>query len=92
MLDAAMQEWSNASARTYAPAILLLVQSLLGTLADIDFHYERERKRVSRSNQDLNVRIKALERLRVRHREAREPYIKQLAILQQHIRAHVEAG
>jgi hypothetical protein len=34
----------------------------------------------------------ALEKLRVRSLEKREPYIKQLAVLQEHIRVRVQAA
>jgi hypothetical protein len=65
------------------PSILQpLLQSLLATLANLDFEYGQERERVVRSSPDMNVRIRALEKLKAQHRERREPYIQQLAILQ----------
>jgi hypothetical protein len=60
-----------------------LLQSLLSTLADIDFDYEVEREKVSNTARDTNLKIRALEKLKARHRERREPYIRQLALLQQ---------
>ncbi len=68
--------------KIYSPTLQPLLQSLLATLADIDFDYEKEREKLSRNSPDANIRIRALERLRARHRERREPYIQQLAVLQ----------
>ncbi len=68
--------------RIYSPALQPLLQSLLATLADLDFDYEKERERLSKTSPDTNIKVRALETLRTRHRERREPYIQQLAILQ----------
>lgn len=68
--------------RMYSPTFQPLLQSLLATLADIDFDYEKEREKVSNSSPDANIKIRVLEKLKSRHRERREPYIQQLAILQ----------
>ncbi len=68
--------------RIYSPAFQPLLQSLLATLADLDFDYEKEREKLSSMAPDTNIRIRALEKLRNRHRERREPYIQQLAVLQ----------
>lgn len=69
--------------RIYSPAFQPLLQSLLATLADLDFDYEQEREKLSSTSPDTNVKSRALEKLRNRHRERREPYIQQLAILQE---------
>jgi hypothetical protein len=68
--------------RIYSPTFQPLLQSLLATLADLDFDYEKEREKLSSTSPDTNIRIRALEKLKNRHRERREPYIQQLAILQ----------
>jgi len=68
--------------RIYSPALQPLLQSLLATLADLDFDYEKERVKLSTTSPDTNIKIRALEKLKSRHRERREPYIQQLAILQ----------
>ncbi len=68
--------------RIYSPTFQPLLQSLLATLADLDFDYEKEREKLSNTSPDTNIKIRALEKLRNRHRERREPYIQQLAILQ----------
>jgi hypothetical protein len=59
-----------------------LFQTLLATLANLDFDYERERERVSRSTTDPHMSTRLLRRLEERHRERRDPYIRHLAILQ----------
>ena len=69
--------------RIYSPTFQPLMQSLLATLADLDFDYEKEREKLSTTSPDTNIKIRALEKLKNRHRERREPYIRQLAILQQ---------
>jgi hypothetical protein len=68
--------------RIYSPAFQPLLQSLLATLADLDFDYEKEREKLSNASPDTNIKIRALEKLKNRHRERRDPYIQQLAILQ----------
>jgi glucan phosphorylase len=68
--------------RIYSPAFQPLLQSLLSTLADMDFDYEKEREKLSSTSPDTTVKSRALEKLKNRHRERREPYIQQLTILQ----------
>ena len=68
--------------RMYSPELQPLLQSLLATLADIDFEYERERDTISTRTTDVDLKMRVLEKLREHHRERREPYIQQLAILQ----------
>ncbi|UVF18064.1 hypothetical protein HPT29_016260 [Microvirga terrae] len=65
----------------YSPSFQPLLQSLLATLADLDFDYEQEREKLNTSP-DANIKIRALEKLKARHYERRQPYIQQLAILQ----------
>jgi hypothetical protein len=72
-------------ARMYSPDLQPLLQSLLGTLADIDFEYERERDNVNGRAMDMNLKIRLLEKLKQHHRERREPYLQQLAILHERI-------
>jgi hypothetical protein len=74
--------------RMYSPATQPLLQSLLSTLADIDFEYEQARAKASKSSPDLNLRIRVLERLKAQHQERRTPYIQQLAILQERMIPH----
>jgi len=72
--------------RMYSPDLQPLLQSLLGTLADIDFEYERERDNVNGRAMDMNLKVRLLEKLKQHHRQRREPYLQQLAILQERIR------
>lgn len=75
----------DMSPKMYSPSLQPLLQSLLATLADIDFEYEREREKVSNSATDINLKIRVLEKLKAQHRSRREPYIQQLAVLQERI-------
>jgi hypothetical protein len=69
--------------RMYSFAFQPLLSSLLSTVANMDFAYEREREKLSAATTDVNLR--ALERLKARHDEQREPYIRQMAILHDRI-------
>ena len=69
--------------RMYPSNLQPLLQALLATLANIDFEYEREREKLNKSSTDINLKIRILERLKAQHRERREPYIRQLAVLQE---------
>jgi hypothetical protein len=75
-----------AQPRMYSPELQPLLQSLLGTLADIDFEYERECDQISSRTMDMNLKIRLLEKLKQHHRQRREPYLQQLAMLQERIR------
>jgi hypothetical protein len=72
---------SNPSPRTYSSSLQSLLQSLLASLADINFEYEREQERVRGRTMDVDLKIRVLEKLKQQHRERREPYIQQLAVL-----------
>ncbi len=74
-----------AQPRMYSPDLQPLLQSLLGTLADIDFEYERERDTISSRTIDRNLKIRLLKKLKQHRRERREPYLQQLAILHERI-------
>ncbi|WP_230533286.1 hypothetical protein [Microvirga roseola] len=71
--------------KMYSSDLQPLLQSLLSTLANIDFEYECEREKIGKSSPDINFKIRILERLKAQHRERREPYIRQLAVLQERI-------
>jgi hypothetical protein len=72
--------------RIYSPDLQSLLQSLLATLADINFEHERECDQISSCTMDMNLKIRLLEKLKQHHRERREPYLQQLAIVQERIR------
>ena len=73
---------STGEARLYSPEITPLLQSLLATLADIDFAYESDLEVVQNSATDAILKRKVIERLQQQHRERREPYIRQITALQ----------
>ncbi|QFU15859.1 hypothetical protein [Microvirga thermotolerans] len=68
--------------RPPSPDLESLYQSLLTTLADIDFDYQCERDRLDRAMTDPARRKQARNRLEARHRERRMPYLHQLILLQ----------
>jgi hypothetical protein len=75
----------EARPRIYSPDGQPLLQSLLATLADLDFDYEQERERISSSTEDSNLRVRLLRKLADKHRERRDPYIRHLTVLQARI-------
>jgi hypothetical protein len=81
---AARLPWTG-EARMYAPVIAPLLQSLLATLADIDFAFESDLEVVEASATDETLKRKIIERLREQHRERRAPYVRQIDALQQGI-------
>jgi hypothetical protein len=70
----------------YSPTIQTLLQSLLATLADIDFAYESDLEAVKNSATDEALKRKVIDKLQQQHREQRTPYIRQLAALQERVR------
>jgi hypothetical protein len=65
----------------YSPATLPLIQSLLATLANIEFEFEQECEKVH-GIEDALLKARVLERLKAQHQTRREPYVRQLSILQ----------
>jgi hypothetical protein len=76
-------------ARLYSPDIQPVLQSLLGTLADIDFAFKRDLETVEHSSTDEVMKRRVIEKLQQRHREQRESYVQQLADLKSRIEAVV---
>jgi len=77
--------------RVYTPELQPLLQSLLSTLADLDFAYEQERERlIADDARNLVFRKRALVRLSERHREQCEPYIRYLEAIQTKISAEMQ--
>jgi hypothetical protein len=74
---------------TYPGELKPLLQSLLATLADIDFAFERDLEAARASSMEEVLKRKAIERLTARHREQREPYVQQLTALHSRILALV---
>ena len=71
----------------YSPTIQPLLQSLLVTLADIDFAYESDLETIKNSAIDDALKQMAIDKLQQQHQERRTPYVRQLAALQERIRA-----
>jgi len=65
--------------QVYLPHLEPLMQSLLATLADIDFEYEHELAKIEESAADETVKQRMRDRLLKEHQERREPYVQQLA-------------
>ncbi len=73
------------AARTYPPELLPLLQSLLATLADIDFEHESDIRTVRDSSADEWLKESTIRKLQERNRERRAPYVRRLDGLQKHI-------
>jgi hypothetical protein len=69
-------------ARLYSPDLQSLLQSLLATLADLDFAYESDLEVVKNSATDELLKRVSVEKLERQHRERRAPYVEQLVALQ----------
>jgi hypothetical protein len=67
--------------RCYSPATLPLMQSLLATLANIELEFEQNCEK-ARSIMDAQLRARVLERLKAKHQARREPYVRQISVLQ----------
>ncbi|WP_046866270.1 hypothetical protein [Microvirga massiliensis] len=80
---------STGEARLYSPEITPLLQSLLATLADIDFAYESDVDVVRNSAADEVLKRKVIARLEQQNRERREPYVRQLTALQHRLESMV---
>jgi hypothetical protein len=67
----------------HSPTLQPLLQSLLSTLADVNFAYERERNKFSKNSSDSDLRIYVLEKLKVQHQSRRTPYLQHISTLQE---------
>ena len=63
-----------------------MLQSLLATLADIDFAHESDIETVRNSLAEDWLKQTTIRKLQQRHRERREPYVRRLEALQERIR------
>lgn len=73
--------------RMYSPEIGPLLQSLLATLADIDFAHQSDIETVRNSSAEEWLKQATIRRLQECHRERRAPYVRRLEGLQDRIRA-----
>jgi hypothetical protein len=81
---------SNAgmdASRVYSPELLPLLQSLLATVADIDFEHESDVETVRNSSADEWLKQTTIRKLQECHQERRMPYVQQLESLQRRLRA-----
>jgi hypothetical protein len=69
---------------SFDPPITL--QALIDALIEIDLAYERECKELSNGRLGATLQYHRLEKLRVQHRERREPYVRQLMALQDELK------
>lgn len=69
------------------PELRPLLNLLLKTLADIDFEHESDVETVRSSSVDEWLKQAVIRTLQERHRERRAPYVRQLDVLQEQIRA-----
>ena len=73
--------------RVYPPDLQPLLQSILAALADIDFVHASEVALIRDSDADEWLKQSVIRRLDERHRERRAPYVRQLAAVEERIRA-----
>ncbi|MXQ12270.1 hypothetical protein [Microvirga makkahensis] len=73
--------------RIYAPELQPLLQSLLATLADIDFAHQSDIETVGNSSAEDGLKQATIRRLQRLHRERRKPYVRRLEALQERIRS-----
>jgi hypothetical protein len=76
---------SQPAAGTYSPDMLPLMQSLLRTLADIDFEFSKDLETVQQSAVVEPLKQRAIATLRKRHHERRAPYVREINKLETQI-------
>ena len=78
-----MMPSSAGDERLYSTENKPLLQALLSTLADMDFVHDCEIERVSKSASTCSsVRASLLDKLWETHHQRREPYVRQISLLQ----------
>jgi hypothetical protein len=73
--------------RMYSLDLQPLLQSLLATLAEIDSAHQSDIETVRASSAEDWLKQATIRKLQQRHRERREPYVRQLEAVQARIRA-----
>jgi hypothetical protein len=68
--------------RVYSADLQPLLQSLMSTLANMDFEYDQERSRMHVDPRDGTLKLRMLQKLQDRHQERRRPYVEQVILLQ----------
>jgi hypothetical protein len=75
------------TARQYPSELLPSLQSLLASLADIDFEHDSDVETVRNSSVDECLKQTVIRRLEERHRQRRAPYVAQLERLEKRMQA-----
>jgi hypothetical protein len=65
----------------YQPHVQPVMQDLLRILADLDYEHDAAVEQLEASATETNLKAVLAERLKVRHRERRQPYVQMLADL-----------
>jgi hypothetical protein len=65
----------------YSSKVQPMMQDVLRRLADIDFEHDVALGRLAESSADAGLKGQLAERLKARHRERREPYVRMLTEL-----------
>jgi hypothetical protein len=73
--------------RLYPSELLPSLQSLLATLADIDFEHESDVETIGDSSADEWLKQTVIRKLQDRHQQRRAPFIQQLERLQRQLQA-----
>lgn len=68
--------------RPYSPDIRNVIQETLRTLANIDFEHQLDFEKLERSNAGPELKQHIARKLRERHQQRREPYLRLVAELQ----------
>jgi hypothetical protein len=90
MLKRLISGTSRQPPDTYSPDILPLMQSLLGALADIDFEFQKDRETILKSPIEGPLKQRAIATLAKRHRERRDPYVREIDKLERQIQRTFE--
>ena len=75
------------TARLYPSGLLPSLQSVLATLAEIDFEHESDIGTIGDSSADEWLKQTAIRTLQERHRKRRAPYVAQLERLEKRMQA-----
>ena len=75
------------TARLYPSGLLPSLQSLLASLADIDFEHDSDVETVRNSPVDDWLKQTVIRTLEERHRQRRAPYVAQLGRLEKRMQA-----
>ena len=76
----------GAEAHVHATDLQRLMETLLETLANIDFENQRRKEKLRRSATDPTLKTMLLSRCEKDHRERRAPYVRELKALAERIR------